>query len=746
MKPIILEKPEIKGYSLAPYNFVSFPEKAVIRYVNPGELPAHNNFKNRNGDDLLSGIIEYELEAKTPIIVAAGAKDKDRKMAKDVSFFRNLDGKYAIPGNTMRGIIRTNSQILSFSNIIKADDSGGYAESEIQDSRFLFRDVAGNNALSKHYSNILDIDRNKRVSRSLKAGYMYNDNGRYYISESEKLHELRNYFRVDEIHLRKITDEDIKNEINFMYKEELVKYKDDIKELNKKMAPKNNSTTKQEKRDALRERLLIIRKCRNKENQYKPYYFEISFFFDKQKGIVTKIGKKDAYFNKGYLLSGGAIDGKLAHYIVPAPSDSFSRIQISEEDIIQYKDDLILTKKMNKATETINEGYEFFDLPARGKVKPVFLINTNRLHFGFTPYLRMFYSKSVLDGIKSSYKDVKSISYTDSIFGFINMNFAGNKYSYKSRVSFEDAVADKNAEVDKESTMEMLLAEPKPTSYNLYLKQDINKGKKELDIYNGDFEIRGIKQYWMKNYIEKPDVGTAEGMIFRIYPLKEGTVFSGRIHFKNLEEDELGLLLWALKLEDNCYQNIGLAKPYGFGRVKISDIALKIENLERKYGEFCFDFMDDADVDYYIDFYKNTFSRKYLGNANIDKQKSIEELMCIKSTLVDSKDSNWYRYMKLRHDGRNLKEFSEKRVLPSILEYADVVKKDGKNFSGKKDNYKQARQQRKDNKGRQFYSKDNKNIKGNTSQDVYKSGGGFRNTIGDLVDWEEFKNKINGKE
>ena len=297
----------------------------------------------------------------------------------------------------------------------------------------------------------------------------------------------------------------------------------------------------------------------------------------------------------------------------------------------------------------------------------------------------MIYSKSILDGISSSYKDIKGISYTDSLFGFINLkDDKGVNLNYKSRISFEDAIAHEGAMVDKDSTIRMLLAEPKPTSYNLYLKQDLDAKKKQLKIYEDDFEIRGIKQYWLKEYIEMPDLekSKAENMMFNIHPLKESTKFSGKIHFNNLEEDELGLLLWSLKLDDNCYQNIGLAKPYGFGRVKLEEVSLKVENLETKYDEFSFDYMEDMELDKYIDMFKKTFSNKYLSGKSIDEQRSIKELMYIKKTLIDKKDAGWYRYMELD-------EFKDRKVLPSILEYSDNVSKDSSSAdkSGNKASY-----------------------------------------------------------
>ena len=117
--------------------------------------------------------------------------------------------------------------------------------------------------------------------------------------------------------------------------------------------------------------------------------------------------------------------------------------------------------------------------------------------------------------------------------------------------------------------------------------------------------------------------------------------------------DELGLLLWSLKLEDNCFQTIGMAKPYGFGRVKVENIKLQVENLKKKYSEFCFNYEEPQDIDKYISIYKEEFSKKYLLGKPIEEYDSIKELMAIKSQIFHTNDCN---YMELR-------EYRRKKLL-----------------------------------------------------------------------------------
>lgn len=662
MKPIKIDNKPLGKYSISPYNFISLPETTIARYKDIKDLPSHDSFKNDEGKKLLKGSIEYTLEAKTPIIVSKGSDE-----GNNAKFFKNTSGEYAIPGNTIRGMIRTNSQILSYSNV--AD--------EIEDSRYLYRDIAGNNVASKSYSNFMNIDQNKRIAKNIKVGYIYKTKKDYKIKPSKELTKGIPYYRVDELKLReRYLDKDFKD-MNFLFEKGILEEKI-LREFNEqnKIIGKAKNKYSEECRVANKKITKILKEFQNK--QYMPYYSEISFNLVKNK--VSKVGKKDKYKYNGYILSGGDVLYKRSHYIIPGPEDNSGDIKIDEKWVREYINDGKRTNKIQIVKGKIKpkKGKSYFMLPKAGEIKPVFYIKLGEdMHFGFTPNLRIMYGKSVLDGLPENYNNVDGVSCTDSIFGFSNMG--NNNTSYKSRVSFQDAVVDGNAIIDSDSIIDILLAEPKPTSYNLYLDQKLSANKKNLDIYENDFKIRGIKQYWLKEYIEDPKPNTDNrNMISKIYPLKEGTKFKGKIHFENLEKDELGLLLWSLRLEENCYQNIGLAKPYGFGRVKVKDINLKLEDLDKKYSSFTFDYKEKADEDKFINVYKKEFSEVYLNGKNIVDEKPIKELIKIKTKIIKEEDSNYYRYMEMRK-----KEFDAKRVLPEILEYENEIKKKFTSRSGK---------------------------------------------------------------
>lgn len=670
MKPIVCKGENKSKYLVSPYNFIGLPFKGVYPYKSFKELPRHDNYKEGNGLKLLSGFIDYKIEAKTPIMIESGDKDEKNREAY---FFKNLEGKYAIPGNSFRGLIRSNSQILSFSPVV----AGEY--SEIEDNQFLYRDIASTSQLSKRYKEVLGTN-DRGISRNLKAGYIYKKSGSYYIRESEKIDRDYAYVDLKELKLHKGLGLDFE-ENNLMYSKDILDSEKRINDLNKKRRSKN----------------FILKDKENKN--FKPYFKELSFDYDKKKRNVTRLGQPGQCQYDGYILSSNYILGKMKHYIVPAPLEDMGEVKLEEKVIDAYLNDMVMTKKADKTSRGIGvkEEFSYYALPKEGEVKPVFYINNREgFHFGFTPNLRIMHSSSVLDGISENYKNPEGISYTDSIFGFTNRSLPEEEsVSYKGRLSFTDAVADR-AEIDKEASIELILANPKPTSFNMYIRQTDD----EMKLYEGDFEIGGFKRYWLKDYIEDPKLEDAnKNMAFIINPLKVGTVFKGRIYFENLREDELGLVLLSMRLEEGSSQNIGLAKPYGFGRIEISDIDLNIEDLDMKYKNFSFAYHKKASIDTYIDRFKANFSEKHLDGRELDKEKHIREFYKISSKVVSKDKCQYYRYMSMQD-----KEFDKKTYLPSILEYETMQKKStgpsGSNDSRKGGRNKNKNENKNKKKGR----------------------------------------------
>lgn len=150
------------SYVGAPYNFVPLGKKVYRK----DEMTKHSEISG------LSGYLEYQVTAKTPIIVDGG----------DKHFYKNKDGKAAIPGSTMRGLVRSNMQILNQSSI--ADD--------IANAKLMYRCVGGSsrNLNKKVYDGTLGSDTvvvgkgRFSVLKNVKGGYIGCKNGKYYIIPS----------------------------------------------------------------------------------------------------------------------------------------------------------------------------------------------------------------------------------------------------------------------------------------------------------------------------------------------------------------------------------------------------------------------------------------------------------------------------------------------------------------------------------------------------------------------------------
>ena len=90
------------GYVGAPYNFVPFYKDVVS--VEKEQMMTHDKIEH----ELLTGEIAYTATAKLPIFISDGKEQPD--------FVKNERGEYMIPGSSMRGLIRSNAQILGLSS------------------------------------------------------------------------------------------------------------------------------------------------------------------------------------------------------------------------------------------------------------------------------------------------------------------------------------------------------------------------------------------------------------------------------------------------------------------------------------------------------------------------------------------------------------------------------------------------------------------------------------------------------
>ncbi len=293
--------------------------------------------------------------------------------------------------------------------------------------------------------------------------------------------------------------------------------------------------------------------------------------------ISRIVARRDAEVGMlpGYLLyTGKPVRNKNHLYLFPPTDITVSAEAVSKEDILSYKEDL----KQRKNILTANYDLEFWALPEEGDSKPVFYAAVDgHLYFGMTLFLRLKYPHSLAEGLPDVYREFQTageqpLDYPHAILGFAES--PPRQGSYRSRISVGDFPL-VNA-VSEQTPVQAILGEPKPSYYPGYIEQ----GKH----YEEDFRLRGYKHYWLHEVIPTSVPEDKNDVVTTMRPLPVGSKFQGTIRFRNLAEDELGLLLWALRLQEGCFQTLGMGKPLGYGRMKLTIDALLETDWAALYG------------------------------------------------------------------------------------------------------------------------------------------------------------------
>lgn len=646
---------ESYAYVMAPYNFVPISENTFDYTEMKKERPTHNRFR----DDLYSGRISYEIVAKTSIFSGSGYQDKDEEEHLIERFYQDVHERNAISGSTIRGLSKSNAQILSFSSV--SDDIDNYL--------LMYRNV-GSGLEKDYYENVLgtalipiDSDTTITVLKKVKAGYIERKEGKYQIyrckestSEERNLQcEKMNYYVVSEKAILK----------DYQEKEDDSSYKYLYSSAFKnEMQYKFDTTFREEDRDGKKHYVPEERWMFNgrSKGSYHPYFAAISYQLSGDK--VNAIGAPKTYEKKGYLVSTGAMPEKKVVYVIPQIDMEAGTIELDSKDVVAFRRDY-----EGKKTTLGKGNQKYFSLPEEGETRPVFYVQVGkRTYFGYTPRLRLFYDKYVKAGL---YQKETKIDYAKALFGT-----AKKGESFKSRVCFQDAWTESTNALEP---VELILSSPKPTSCLDYL-EDREEPDEFAATYNDEFCLRGIKQYWLKEeanpeqvqvvHNENEDENKASCWI---RPLEAGATFQGTVTFSNLSKDELGLLLWSLELNSESEQNLGKAKALGYGRVKINVTRLSLFQNAKAYDsdKFSFEPFADGDKDEFIKYYQE-FISQWLGR-DIQTVKEIQDFLMMKnSQLIPS--SNKTEYMKIanRDYQRRVKDVVPLPRISEVIKEQDI--------------------------------------------------------------------------
>lgn len=609
----------------APYNFAPFSSKILTPAANKDillEEAGHDKIRS----DRLTGEIRVTLEAETPVFVSNGTREAD----KTLRFFRDAQGRFCIPGSTVRGLLRQNMKILSFGVIRPGED--------VENQRLYFREMASSGhsvrgELKDYYKEALDIQPYKApgsgksysVPENVECGYLENRGGKYWITPA-----VTKAYRV---------------------------------------------SRKDERVQRFGERFA----------QTVPVAYRA--LDGERVAEILPLAEKRPDMREGDLLYTGRWVGKEPNhlYLFPRELREEDAFPVENEDVLAYREDFENRKNSLKGnTWRIPYDVDFWNLPKDGERKPVFYIrHEGHLFFGMSLFLRIGFKFSVADGLSRKQReaaDGEALDYTDILLGF-----ARKENAYASRVSVGDFHAlGKPVECAKVS---MTLGNPKPSYYPGYLKDGKNYNDGRAGTKSGeteaDFQLRGHKQYWLKA-VETPPAVKNENMNNPFRPLAPGTRFQGVIRYENLTREELGLLLWSLRLKrdssepEEYRQSVGMGKPYGYGRIKVTLDAVLTFDLEAMYrpeGLFAAPKeLDPGTLDAYIAAYDKSAAAA-LSESRNGKKKGKRKL----SLLEFPEIQDFLRMKRLIADGNEfsymaLKEYQNVRAsLPTAQELCDKL-------------------------------------------------------------------------
>jgi len=649
--------------AFAPYNFIPLNDKVVPSDFEMNKVPFDKYHKEKK-----NGYIALNIQTKTPIYLRdLLEKDESEKVEQLKSEIENLktntiefrrkyielleltksfyspgDGVFKLSGSSLRGMIRTHVEIISFSRIGFIDEN----------RKFHYRSMADMsvNLKQKFSAEMLGGDRNSGFYQKVKAGYLVKDGNNFKIKPAISHDPNCQFYRVEEdlVISAGILTERMSIEENGR-REENPSYKFGFKKIKFTSEP-----------------LAIHQHSQNLK------YARVNRVFKVDDSNAPENANEGVLICTGWMRNQRI--GKHLHWVIkPAENSDLEFLPGVVED---YKNDEGRVKGAN-----LLEWFKEFNAD---QIPCFYLTEGDRVKsFGHTGIFRLAYEQSLKDFIPFYHRESKLIDITEGIFG--------NETEFAGRVFFEDAKfinsVKENPLIEKKHPQ--ILSSPKPTTFQHYVVQknieplynenqrsrDYGKlqGLRMLKDYNStDVALRGNKMYWHKENsnwaASQVDLDKHLKQLTLIECIDEGAKFNGRIRFENLSDVELGALLFTLDLPDGCCHKIGMGKPLGLGSIKITP-TLHLSNRENRYthiaDEWSSELKESTSEDKNINNFKNVFENYILSQLKSDKKSLWEiERMEELQRMLDFNNKpalDKTRYMKIEPKPN---EFRNRPVLP----------------------------------------------------------------------------------
>lgn len=351
-------------------------------------------------------------------------------------------------------------------------------------------------------------------------------------------------------------------------------------------------------------------------------------------------------------------------------------MQLLEETLNIYRNPSI-----NKEYQKKHYGYKGYKEAKEKKgVIPVwYKVENERLKLSMASIGREFYNNTLNDVVeqKAPCKDRENLCAACALFGMARRKAVG------SHIRITDAVADKSKIKNIRNVELKSLSTPRYSYLPFYAKN----GERCPKSYDEDgVEIRGRKYYWhipmaatnrkIYTYDKEKDGNISEKMKNGIFELVDKeAVFSFRIYYDNITEEQLEELKWVVCLGENasdgemCHK-LGYGKPLGLGSVKVYITSQWERTLSKTYSYT----LKECNV--------NKFSSKIEKLKQVEELRKIVNFHCMDGETVEyPRIYNAGDYLNAKNKKNKVashqwfKRYKEERgMLPDIRSFSDKKK------------------------------------------------------------------------
>ncbi len=539
-----------RGESHAPYNFVPLPEKVI--YVEPP--PSHDAFHNERH----TGYIDVTLETRSPLYIRGplikeqfeqGGEGAEKN--NPAFFHTGTPNIPVIPGSSLRGMLRNIFEVITYSKL-----------QSVSNKQLFFRSVDNSSIGIAYRSRMVG---NSEFGNKVEGGFLRRDkeSGDYAILKCR---------------VARVTRETIRYQSS---------------------GP--NSTP-----------------------PWEGTYFQhqvVWVRFGSKAHLIEQISANEQPgWSKAMLILTGNAPQKKKEFVFLFPETGAEEILVPDAIIERFHDDDQITQyqerafPINKPRANGRTRKGNLETNSNNLGDPVFFLREESdkgertlTFIGRAQMFRLPYTYTPLDFVPPEVRNPDRWDMTEAVFGRIPPKVKSSLEKRKSagqagRIFITDATLEDGQEnnlwlpgVPASGFHPKILSTPKPTTFQHYLEQPENVTKNKLKHYEDkpdrrDLRLRGHKFYWHRGTQTQTtlsfteDVEKFKTQLTLIRPLRAGLTFTFRVYFENLDNVELGALLWAIRLphaQRDCCHSLGMGKPLGMGAVKLSADLTLTKRTER---------------------------------------------------------------------------------------------------------------------------------------------------------------------